>query len=57
MILVAYRHNLSKRQANGGDESIRDGEARWGVKGSRTLRDGWRRRVEQNEYFLGRKAL
>ena len=45
-----------KRRGDGDDRPPRDGEARWGAKGSRSFRDAQGRRVKQTEYFLGYKA-
>ena len=38
------------------DQRRRDPDARWGVKGSRRVRDAQGKKVTQKEYFLGYKA-
>ena len=38
------------------DQPLRDADARWGVKGSRRVRDAQGNKVKQAEYFLGYKT-
>lgn len=39
-----------------GDEPPRDGDARWGAKGTRRLQDAHGKKIKQTEYFFGYKA-
>jgi len=45
-----------KARRDKGDQPRRDGDARWGVKGSRRRQDGQGNTVKQADYFLGYKA-
>jgi IS5 family transposase len=45
-----------KASGSGGKKPPRDGDARWGAKGSRRFKDASGRTVKQTEYFFGYKA-